>query len=76
MELKDYTKKERTQDARNGIIRNFKGNAYKVTGITTRGQRFVIHTSSPHYALGINLFKGSKWVKYADETNWRRFAEV
>ena len=76
MELREYTKKERAQDARAGAFRHFNGNAYKVTGRTTDGRRFTIHTDSPHHALGINLFSGSKWVKYADEPNYRRFCEV
>ena len=76
MELKDYSKSERAKDARSGIIRAFSGNHYKVTGHTTDGRRFSIHTSNPYHALGINLFKGSKWVKYADETSWRRFMEA
>ena len=76
MFLQDDTKKQRAQDARNGVIYHFTGNAYKVTGRTTDGRRFTIHTDSPHHALEINICDGSKWIKYADEVSFRRFCEA
>jgi hypothetical protein len=35
---------------------------YHVTGVTVRGQRFRIVTSSYFHAMGINLYRGSVWV--------------
>ena len=77
MKLEAYTKNQRTRDARKGIFRAYSGNCYKVTGRTTDGRRFRILTESAFFALGINLYSGSKWVQYPDEPGkWRRFCQV
>jgi hypothetical protein len=40
-----------------------KNDTFVVTGILTNGKRFSpIHTDNPHYAFGINLWKGSIWM--------------
>lgn len=37
---------------------------YKVTGVLANGRRFkAIHTNNYHYAMGINLYRGSVWMK-------------
>lgn len=38
------------------------GDKYHVTGVTVYGKRFKIVTENPHYALGINLYRGSMWL--------------
>lgn len=52
------------------------GDTYHVTGVTTggkNGKRFKIVTSNPHYALGINLWRGSLWqVRDGKRTLLRR----
>jgi hypothetical protein len=41
---------------------HLKGDKYHVTGILTTGKRFSpIITDNPHYALSINLYRGSVW---------------
>ena len=73
--LQDYSKQRRRSDAKAGEFRHFAGNRYRVTGVAVNGRRFAIITSDPHYFLGINVSRGSKWVKYVDEPNYRRIAQ-
>lgn len=40
------------------------GDIYVVTGVDSRGKRFKpIHTTAWHWANGINLYRGTKWLK-------------
>jgi hypothetical protein len=38
-----------------------KGDKYHVTGVCVDGKRFKRVTDNPHYALAINLYRGSVW---------------
>lgn len=38
------------------------GDVYHVTGVKLDGQRFRIVTSNWHYAKGINVWRGTKWL--------------
>lgn len=50
--------------------------SYKVTGVTRDGRRFkAIHTKNYHYAMGINLYRGTVWYKDA-EGKWRVLCRV
>ncbi len=35
--------------------------SYRITGITTNGRRFSIHTIHWWYAMGINIWRGNVW---------------
>lgn len=76
MRLEEYKERERTADASIGAFRHFEGNAYKVTGATTDGKRFTLTYRDPRMFFGINLWHGSKWIKYADEERWRLIGRV
>ena len=50
---------------------------YRVTRILTNGRRFkAIVTNSYHYAMGINLYRGSVWEKTATGGKWRLIKRV
>lgn len=74
--LKNYPPEQRAADCKKGKIIHFKGNTYKVTGVDKKGRRFRLEYTNPHMAMGINLWKGHKSVRYADEKRFRRFSEA
>lgn len=76
MTIENYNTKSRKIDCQNGTIYHFTGNVYKVCGIDRNGKRFRIVTLTPHHALGINLWHGRKYVRYADEKKFRMFDNV
>ena len=47
---------------------------FKVTGVDVYGKRFRIETDNGMYAWGINLHKGSVWLKVNDK--WRLIKRV
>ncbi len=58
-------------------ITHHNGDTYKVTGKLYRGGRFpAIHTSNPHYALGINLWQGRVWQRKGGMGKWKCVKEV
>jgi len=50
---------------------------YKVTGVTTDGRRFKPKIySHPHWAFGINLWKGSVWGWNKKTRKWELLNRV
>lgn len=37
------------------------GDKYHVTGVDLNGRRFKIVTDNPHWALAINVYRGTVW---------------
>ena len=76
MKLSDYSIKQRKIDAKKRQVLICAGNQYKACGVDRNGKRFTIHSDNVHHIMCYNLWRGNRYVKYADSDKWIKFSTV